>query len=521
MQKPENLNTSLNDQHTEKLTTEIKQNEKEIKNPKKFVGESSYERKQNICTICHKSFSTSGNMRNHIITIHQNYRPFKCCYQGCKKEYSIESRYLVHLRTHKGEKPFVCKICNKSFNEKGNLKTHLRFHSELRPFKCPYCNKSYKTNGHLKDHIDIKHRKIKKYNCEFCDKKFGRISTLKAHNRTHTGEKNYKCKLEGCNKCFAEKGNMEMHYQRHLKKLNKNINEIIEKKKYGKKKIELDYEQKIKEAIDGLNSMNQRKDNTIKNDSTKVNHKKSSHALFVNAQNNNSTDDSNLFFSKETMKNDNFVNKGILNNSLINVNISLKNDNINNNCRIINENNFKENSNNVFKNNNNLNNYSNIEQNMEHIGNENQNFFGCLDFCSLMQDFNQMEPLNGRENKGVCFLNKESNEINYDFSNCVTRPTSNTTLCMQQKQNDIFAKEEDLFSEDEDSPKDNESKNMSDNSFLNENTNLRFNQKYDFLEGQQNYLNDNKMNIFTYNFNDMSESKNIKGQEFLDKNYMI
>ena len=61
--------------------------------------------------------------------------------------------------------------------------------------------------------------KIRKFACHFCDKKFGRISTLKAHIRTHTGEKNYQCKIEGCNKCFAEKGNMEIHYKRHLKRI--------------------------------------------------------------------------------------------------------------------------------------------------------------------------------------------------------------------------------------------------------------------------------------------------------------
>ena len=56
---------------------------------------------------------------------------------------------------------------------------------------------------------------------------------------------------------------------------------------------------------------------------------------------------------------------------------------------------------------------------------------------------------------------------------------------------------------------------------MNDNSNMHFNQKYDFLDNQQNFLSDNKMNIFAYNFNDMSEVKNIKGQEFLDKNYMI
>ena len=237
MQKQINSNSLSTKENSTKiaLNTQDLQNENTIN--LSITEFASKKQKQNICNICNKPFSTLGNMRNHIMVIHQNYRPFKCTYPGCNKNYSIESRYQIHLRTHIGSKPFICQICNKSFNEKGNLKTHLRFHSEIRPYKCPHCNKSYKTNGHLKDHIEILHNLIKKYICKFCNKKFGRISTLKAHIKTHTGEKNYKCKIEGCDKYFAEKGNMEIHYRRHLKKLNKNdINEKI-KKKYGKKNI--------------------------------------------------------------------------------------------------------------------------------------------------------------------------------------------------------------------------------------------------------------------------------------------
>lgn len=510
MQKQTNSNSTPINQNTTKTISSPNEQGKELNISKKTKNEEN-NKKKNICYICNKSFSTLGNMRNHIKTIHENNRPFKCKYPGCNKEYSIESRYEVHLRTHKGEKPFICKICKKTFNEKGNLKTHLRFHSEIRPFKCQYCQKGYKTNGHLKDHIDIQHNLIKKYACKFCSKKFGRISTLKAHNRTHTGEKNFKCKMEGCNKCFAEKGNMEIHYQRHLKKLNRleEINGNIKKKKYGEKNIEEDYEKKIKDAIDCLNNTNISKDNANSN-LIKLKNKKSLPSFVFNK------DDNNLKFQKE-LNNNNFVNKSYLYSNLNNVNIIAHgNDIINNNFRIINENNFTSNLNNVLRNYTNLNNYSNIEQNFI-IGNEtNNNVIGCLDLYPLIHEFHQIDPLANREIKKDNLFNKETNDINMDFYNCVTRPSSNATLCMKKKQPEIFAKEEDIFSGEESLSKGNNIKN--DNSYLNENINM---QNYDFLDNQQGFLNENKINNFIYNFNDVNECNNLikypETVKFIDK----
>ena len=54
----------------------------------------------NFCTECGKIFSTSANLRNHVLTIHENMRPYKCPYPNCNKSYSIESRLQVHTRIH-------------------------------------------------------------------------------------------------------------------------------------------------------------------------------------------------------------------------------------------------------------------------------------------------------------------------------------------------------------------------------------------------------------------------------------
>ena len=420
------------------------------------------EKKKNECEVCKKVFSTLGNMRNHYLTIHQDYRPYVCDYPGCNKKYSISSRYQVHRRTHEGKKPFLCQICNKSFNEKGNLKTHLRFHSELRPFQCPHCSKNYKTNGHLKDHIEIQHNKIKKYICNICNKKFGRISTLKAHIRTHTGEKNFKCKIEGCNKCFAEKGNMEIHYVRHLKKLNRlsELDEKITKKSYGKKDIEISLEKRIKEAIDNLKDLNSNiiEENNLptkepaKLKKPKLNNK--INKLFLN--NNN----------EKIIKEEKNINEKInvnmmpkLNNIFINYNeMPLK----------LNMNDFEKH---YFK--------ENKEPNLFNLDKENQNYISFFPGI-ILQEPEQFIPENKIEQK-------------LDIYNASTRPNSQNTLCNEQKDENIFVKDEDLESLDE-------NKNMNHNLFQNDNylINDGYNSNYNFFGNQPNLLN--AQNMLNFHF---------------------
>ena len=427
----------------------------------------SQSKKKNECEICKKSFSTLGNMRNHFLTIHQNYRPYKCEFPGCTKRYSILSRYQVHLRTHEGKKPFLCQICNKSFNEKGNLKTHLRFHSELRPFQCPQCTKSYKTNGHLKDHIEIQHKKIKKYICDICNKKFGRISTLKAHIKTHTGEKNFKCKLEGCNKYFAEKGNMEIHYKRHLRKMNllNEENETTTKKNYGKKNIEIAFEKRIQEAIDNLKDLNSNA--CDENKSTEKNNSN----VKTKINNDNNINNNKLFFNNNNNNNENISNEKPI----------IKNQNlifptfINNDTDFFRKLSGNELDKNLFKLNKDQNLISNFKETQHFIS------FPSLILPQELQHLDQYNPENKTEPKIE------------DYGG-MTRPESNVTLCNERKPSeDVFLKDEDLESIDE-------RKNIQQNFFVNENyiINMPINYNYIFMENQPNLLNGNKMLSFNF-----------------------
>ena len=141
------------------------------------------------CETCLKSFSSNGNLKHHINTIHNNNRPFKCPFPQCIKAFPSLNRLNIHKRTHQGIKPFRCCICFKTFNEKGNLKTHLMFHSSERNFKCLHCNKAYKTKHHLKEHVEIFHEKIKRFKCDICNCSFGKHSHLNAHLQTHNRKK--------------------------------------------------------------------------------------------------------------------------------------------------------------------------------------------------------------------------------------------------------------------------------------------------------------------------------------------
>ncbi len=105
-----------------------------------------------------------------------------------------------------------CHICGKTYARLSTLRSHLKSHTGEKPYQCSICQKSFTQAANLTAHLRT-HSGEKPFKCPVCHRGFSQSSSVTTHMRTHSGDRPYKCNV--CSKGFADSSTLTKHYRTH------------------------------------------------------------------------------------------------------------------------------------------------------------------------------------------------------------------------------------------------------------------------------------------------------------------
>ncbi|XP_037641270.1 zinc finger protein 574 isoform X2 [Sebastes umbrosus] len=171
------------------------------------------------CDLCGHRCMTQEGLDLHRLS-HTGQTPLKCPVRPCRRRFTSNSTLEEHVLAHfqgtlsksKNRPRFRCQICHKEFSYNSTFSVHMRTHTDERPFECATCGKRFRQLPHLQDHERI-HSGLRPFCCWICGKSFSVAARLTEHARTHSGEKPYPC--GHCPAAFRSRSNLDKHIRLH------------------------------------------------------------------------------------------------------------------------------------------------------------------------------------------------------------------------------------------------------------------------------------------------------------------
>ncbi|XP_039761243.1 zinc finger protein 184-like isoform X2 [Pararge aegeria] len=114
------------------------------------------------CENCEKRFGVPRELERHMNKVHLNRRPYQC--DKCDRAYLTLWSLNQHKRfTHEGHKrplKYPCPLCDKIFAGSATRKAHMRTHTGERPYVCSKCSATFSQSAALATHVKLVHLRL-------------------------------------------------------------------------------------------------------------------------------------------------------------------------------------------------------------------------------------------------------------------------------------------------------------------------------------------------------------------------